>query len=295
MPSSQGIELAVIGGSGFYAMPGLEAIDEVSVETPFGPPSDAIRIGLLGGVKVAFLARHGRYHALLPSEIPQRANFWALKSLGVRRVLGVSAVGSLREEYRPGDLVVPDQVIDRTRGIRPATFFGEGVAAHVAFADPFSEVMRQAVLAAAKVAGATVHDGGSYVCIEGPAFGTRAESHLYRQWGASLVGMTALPEAKLAREAEMSYALLAAVTDYDAWHADHEAVDATSIFAVLKVNVTSSQGVVLALARSLPDVSRCPARTALDSALITPAAAIPQEALRRLGTILARRIGATNS
>ncbi len=276
-------------------MPGLEAIDEISVGTPFGPPSDAIRIGLLGGVKVAFLARHGRHHALLPSEIPQRANFWALKSLGVRRVLGVSAVGSLREEYRPGDLVVPDQVIDRTRGIRPATFFGEGVAAHVAFADPFSEVMRHGVLAAAKVAGATVHDGGSYVCIEGPAFGTRAESHLYRQWGASLVGMTALPEAKLAREAEMSYALLAAVTDYDAWHADHEAVDATSIFAVLKANVTSSQGVVLALARSLPDVSRCPARTALDSALITPAPAIPQEALRRLGPILARRIGGTNS
>ena len=276
-------------------MPGLEAIDEISVETPFGPPSDAIRIGLLGGVKVAFLARHGRRHALLPSEIPQRANFWALKSLGVRRVLGVSAVGSLREEYRPGDLVVPDQVIDRTRGIRPATFFGEGVAAHVAFADPFSEAMRQAVLAAAKAAGAAVHDGGSYVCIEGPAFGTRAESQLYRQWGASLVGMTALPEAKLAREAEMSYALLAAVTDYDAWHADHEAVDASSVFAVLKANVTSSQGVVRALACSLPDVSRCPAQTALDSALITPAAAIPQEALVRLRPILARRIGATNS
>ncbi len=291
MHPSLDIELAVIGGSGFYAIPGLTALEEVRVETPFGPPSDAIRIGTLGGARIAFLARHGRHHSLLPTEIPQRANFWALKSLGVRRVLAVSAVGSLREEYRPGDLVVPDQLIDRTRGVRPSTFFGSGVVAHVGFSDPFSQAMRLGILAAARASGAPAHDGGSYVCIEGPAFGTRAESHLYRQWGANVVGMTALPEAKLAREAEMSYALLAAVTDYDCWHDGHEAVDAAAVFAVLKANVAVSQRLVGTFAGALPDISGCPAQTALDSALVTPTAAIPQEALERLGPILARRLG----
>lgn len=272
-------------------MSGLESVDEVRIETPFGAPSDAIRIGRLEGATVAFLARHSRHHSILPSEIPQRANIWALKSLGVRRVLAISAVGSLREEYAPGELVVPDQLIDRTRGTRSATFFGDGAVAHVAFADPFSEAMRQGVLAAGRDAGAAIHDGGSYVCIEGPAFGTRAESHLYRQWGASLVGMTALPEARLAREAELSYALLAAVTDYDAWHTGHDAVDAKTVFAVLQANVALSTGVVRALVRSLPDISGCPAQTALDSGLVTAKAVIPQEALARLGPILARRLG----
>ncbi|MEX1103118.1 MAG: S-methyl-5'-thioadenosine phosphorylase, partial [Dehalococcoidia bacterium] len=200
------ITLAVIGGSGFYEMPGLDDVEEIAVSTPFGEPSDVIRVGTLDGVGVAFLARHGRGHRLLPSELPQRANFWALKSLGVERVLAVSAVGSLREEFRPGDVVVPDQLVDRTRGARPQTFFGEGVVAHVAFADPFCPQLRPLVLGAAREAGATAHDGGTYVTIEGPAFGTRAESELYRSWGMDLVGMTALPEAKLAREAELCYA-----------------------------------------------------------------------------------------
>ncbi len=289
---SEPIALAVIGGSGFYEMPGLEDAREVSVQTPYGQPSDAIRTGMLSGRRVAFLARHGRHHTILPSEIPQRANFWALKSLGVERVLAVSAVGSLREEFRPGDLVVPGQLIDRTRAARPSTFFGDGLVAHVGFADPFSEAIRGAVLAAARGAGAQAHDGGTYVCIEGPAFGTRAESHLYRQWAADVVGMTALPEAKLAREAELPYALLAAVTDYDAWHSGHDAVDAATVFAVLRKNVDVSRETVRLLAGRLPEVSGCPATVALDSALVTAPAAVTAAARERLAPILERWLGA---
>lgn len=285
------IDLAILGGSGFYHMPGLEDVSEVRVDTPFGAPSDAIRLGTLEGRQLAFLARHGRGHSLLPSELPQRANFWALKSLGVERVLAVSAVGSLREDYRPGEMVVPDQLVDRTRGLRPATFFGEGVVAHVAFADPFCPEMRSAVMAAATDANATVHDGGTYVVIEGPAFGTRAESELYRGWGASIVGMTALPEAKLAREAELCYAVLAAVTDYDAWHEHHEAVDAATVFTVLQKNVAASQAAVRYLVRALPLPGACGCRTTLDAALVTQPAAIPAAAIERLRPILRRRLG----
>jgi 5'-methylthioadenosine phosphorylase len=284
------IVLGVIGGSGFYHMPGLSDVDELAVTTPFGDPSDAIRVGMLEGRRVAFIARHGRGHTILPSELPQRANFWALKSLGVSTVLAVSAVGSLREEYRPGDLVVPDQLIDRTHGARPTTFFGEGVVAHVGFADPFCAPLSAALAQAAREAGATVHAGGAYVCIEGPAFGTRAESHLYRQWGASLVGMTAVPEAKLAREAEMHYALLAAVTDYDAWHEGHDAVDAQSVFAVLKQNVAVSREAVRRLVVTLPAAPRCECEKSLDSALLTAPEAIPAAARERLEPILRRRL-----
>jgi 5'-methylthioadenosine phosphorylase len=286
---AQPIELAVVGGSGFYEMPGLDAIEEIEVTTPFGVASDAIRVGTLEGVRVAFLARHGRKHTLLPSEIPQRANFWALKSLGVTRVLGVSAVGSLREDYAPGEMVVPDQLIDRTRGDRPETFFGGGVVAHVSFAEPFCERLREAVGYAAGTAG-TVRHGGSYVVIEGPAFGTRAESELYRSWGASVVGMTALPEAKLAREAELCYAILSAVTDYDAWHAEHEVVDARSVFAVLQQNVAASRETVRALVRALP-AGACGCATGLDAALVTSPKAISADARARLAPILARRLG----
>jgi 5'-methylthioadenosine phosphorylase len=238
---------------------------------------------------VAFLARHGRSHSLLPSEIPQRANFWALKKLGVQRVLAISAVGSLRADYRPGDIAVPDQLVDRTRGQRPATFFGDGVVAHVAFSDPFCPKLAHALGEAATVAGLRSHAGGTYVVIEGPAFGTRAESELYRSWGMSVVGMTALPEAKLAREAELCYALLAAVTDYDAWHADHEAVDAATVFAVLQRNVAAGHRVVRALMADLP-AGPCACHTALDSALVTPPDAIPRAARERLAPILARRL-----
>lgn len=285
------IDLAVMGGSGFYEMPGLSDVEEVAVETPFGSPSDHVRIGTLEGARVAFLARHGRGHTLLPSELPQRANFWALKWLGVRRVLAISAVGSLREDFRPGDMVVPDQLIDRTRANRPSTFFGDGVVAHVGLAEPFSEPMRQGAIAAARAAGATVRDGGTYIVMEGPAFGTRAESELYRQWGASIVGMTALPEAKLAREAELPYAVLAAVTDYDAWHAGHDAVDAATVFAVLRKNVETSREAVRHLAGALPDVSACPSTTALDAALVTEPGAIEADPRARLAPILRRRLG----
>lgn len=285
------IDLAVLGGSGFYEMPGLEAIEEVDVETPFGAPSDAIRVGTLEGRRVAFLARHGRNHELLPSELPQRANFWALKSLGVERVLAVSAVGSLREDCHPGDMVVPDQLIDRTRGQRAPTFFGHGVVAHIGFAEPFCLDLRTAVCKGARAAGATTRDGGSYVVIEGPAFGTRAESEIYRSWGASVVGMTALPEAKLAREAELCYAVLAAVTDYDAWHADHDAVDAKTVFAMLQRNVETSRLAVRRLVAALPASRDCGCGSALDAALVTPLESIDEGAMKRLGPILARRTG----
>jgi 5'-methylthioadenosine phosphorylase len=283
------IDLAVLGGSGFYEMPGLGDVEEVTVDTPYGPPSDAIRVGTLEGARLAFLARHGRGHRLFPSELPQRANFWALKSLGVKRVLAISAVGSLQEELRPGDLVCVDQFIDRTRGTRPATFFGDGVVAHVGMADPVCPALAAVAIAAAQRIAQAMHAGGTYVCIEGPAFGTRAESHLYRSWGAHVVGMTALPEAKLAREAELCYALVAAVTDYDSWHSEHDAVDAKTVFAVLQQNVEKSQALVREMARALPPVTdHCGCQSALDSALVTQPAEISPEARQRLRPLLAR-------
>jgi 5'-methylthioadenosine phosphorylase len=286
---AQQIDLAVLGGSGFYEMPGLEALEEVQVSTPFGPPSDSIRIGTLEGRRIAFLARHGRRHTLLPSELPQLANLWALKSLDVSRVLAVSAVGSLRLDYEPSHLVLPDQLIDRTSGKRPATFFGNGVVAHVAFADPFCPGLRVAIQTAAETAGVTAHAGGTYVVVEGPAFGTRAESELFRSWGASVVGMTALPEARLAREAELCYAVLAAVTDYDAWHDIHGPVDASTVFAALRANVSSGQMVVRELLRRLPS-GGCKCGSALDSALVTDRASIPAPSMERLSPILARTL-----
>ena len=279
-----------MGGSGFYAMTGLAGVEELSIETPFGAPSDTITVGSLDGQRVAFLARHGRGHRLLPSEIPQRANFWALKSLGVRRVLAVSAVGSLRENYQPREFAVPDQLIDRTRGDRASSFFGEGVVAHVAFAEPFCPALRASALAAARRGGVTAHDGGSYVVIEGPAFGTRAESELYRAWGASLVGMTALPEAKLAREAELCYAMLAAVTDYDAWHAEEAAVDAAIVFETLQANADLSREAVRRLTGLLPPEEACACDRTLDTALVTAPEAISAAARERLRPLLARRV-----
>ncbi len=284
---SDQIPLAVIGGSGFYEMPGLEDLEEVEVATPFGAPSDRFRVGRLGGVRVAFLARHGRHHTLLPTELPQRANFWALKQLGVERVLSVSAVGSLREELAPGHLVVPSQLIDRTWG-RPSTFFGEGLVAHISFAEPFCERMRAAALGAARAAGATVHDGGTYVVMQGPAFSTRAESALHRAWGADLIGMTALPEAKLAREAELCYATLACVTDYDCWHESEAAVDAATVFDTLRRNVAVSQAAVRLLAAALPPREGCPCSTALDAAIVASREAVPGSVRERLAPILRR-------
>ncbi len=284
------IPLAVIGGSGFYDMPGLSEVEEVVVDTPYGPTSDSFRIGTLEGVRIAFLARHGRGHRLLPSELPQRANFWALKSMGVQRVLSVSAVGSLRQDYRPGHLVTPHQIIDRTRGQRPSTFFGNGVVAHIGFAEPFCPSMRTAARVAAETAGAHVHRDAVYVVMEGPAFSTRAESELHRTWRADLIGMTALPEAKLARESEICYAMLAAVTDYDAWQESHT-VDATGVFETLSQNVAVAQKAVRELSKIIPARDNCECPTALDSALVTNPDAIDNEASERLRPILARRLG----
>ncbi len=279
--------VGVIGGSGFYGMEGLTDVQEVHPDTPFGPPSDAILVGTLDGERVAFLPRHGRGHRVLPSELPARANVYALKLLGVELVIGVSAVGSLREDIEPLHLVVPDQLIDRTRG-RPSTFFGEGLVAHIAFADPFCPDLRDVLVGAARGAGATVHRGGTYVVIEGPAFSTRAESNLYRAWGADVIGMTALPEAKLAREAEMCYGVLACATDYDVWHDGHADVTAELIVTNLHKNVeVSQQAVRLALA-DLPRERRCACARALRDALVTPLEIVPPQTLERLGPLIGR-------
>ncbi|MEO8539227.1 MAG: S-methyl-5'-thioadenosine phosphorylase [bacterium] len=285
------IPLAIIGGSGFYDMPGLSDVEEVSVDTPFGAPSDSFRIGTIEGNRVAFLARHGRGHTLLPSELPQRANIWALKKLGVERILAVSAVGSLRQDYRPSHLVTPHQLIDRSSALRPSTFFGGGVVAHISFAEPFCPALRVAARVAAEAAGANVHREAVYVVMEGPAFSTRAESELHREWRADLIGMTALPEAKLAREAEICYALLAAVTDYDTWHDGHDTVDAKMVFETLLQNVALSQSVVKHLAASLPSRDSCPCGSALDAALVTRPSAISAENREKLAPILERRLG----
>jgi 5'-methylthioadenosine phosphorylase len=278
---------AVIGGSGFYALEDLADVEEVRPDTPFGPPSDTIVIGTLKGTRVAFLPRHGRGHRILPSDLPARANIYALKTLGVEFVIGVSAVGSLRQEIAPLDLTVPDQLIDRTVG-RPSTFFGDGLAAHIAFAEPFCPVLRRALCEASAQAGATVHDGGTLVVMEGPAFSTRAESALYRAWGASLIGMTALPEAKLAREAEMCYAVLACTTDYDCWHESYGSVTAEMIVRNLMESLTvARQSVLLALDR-LPAHRDCPCASALRDAVVTPWHLVPESTKQKLAPIIGK-------
>ncbi len=281
------IRAAVIGGSGFYEMDGLSEIETLNVDTPFGPTSDAITAGTLDGQKVAFLPRHGVGHRLLPAEIPARANIWALKQLGVEFIVSVSAVGSLREDIEPLHMVVPDQLIDRTRG-RASTFFGDGLVAHIAFGDPFCSHLRGVVGGATGETGATVHKGGTYVVMEGPAFSTRAESDLYRTWGADIIGMTALPEAKLAREAEICFAVLACSTDYDCWHDGHEDVSAEMIVANLLQNVeVSRRAVRLALGR-LPQTRECACKDALKDALVTSLDLVPEATKQRLAPIIGR-------
>jgi 5'-methylthioadenosine phosphorylase len=280
--------VAIIGGSGFYQMEALTDVEEARVEkTPFGQPSDAIVIGTLDGVRVAFLPRHGRGHRILPSELPARANIYALKTLGVEFIIAVSAVGSLRQEIEPQHLVVPDQLIDRTKG-RPDTFFGQGLAAHIAFAEPFCPVLRDILWRSAQEARVTAHNGGTCVVMEGPPFSTKAESNLYRSWGADLIGMTALPEAKLAREAEVCYAILACVTDYDCWYEGQESVTAEMIVANLAKTVEVAQRTVrLALAR-LPARRDCLCASALRDALITPPDIVPEETKRNLAPIIGK-------
>lgn len=293
------VRAAVIGGSGFYWMEGMTDIKELRVRTPYGDTSDAIILGTLepefggdhGGRRVAFLPRHGVGHRLLPSELPARANIWALKSLGVEFIIGVSAVGSLREDIEPLHMVVPDQLIDRTRG-RPSTFFGEGLVAHISFGDPFCHDLRRIVTTATDEAGATVHHAGTYVVMEGPAFSTRAESHLYRSWNADVIGMTALPEAKLAREAEICYAILACATDYDCWHDTHEDVTAEMIVANLLANVEVSRHAVRRALQRLPAERTCACKDALKDAIVTSIDLVPESTLQRLGPIVGRYAGA---
>ncbi|MDX1389916.1 MAG: S-methyl-5'-thioadenosine phosphorylase [Acidobacteriota bacterium] len=280
-------EIGIIGGSGLYHMTGFEKETTVALETPFGDPSDVIHVGELEGRKVAFLARHGKDHRLIPSEINYRANIYAMKTLGVERVVSASAVGSMREDLHPRDVVVPDQFIDRTR-VRASTFFGNGIAAHVSFGDPLCPEVRKAVLHAAKSAGARVRDGGVYVCIEGPAFSTRAESLMYRAWGADVIGMTNLQEAKLAREAEICYATLALVTDYDCWHQEEQEVSVEALIENLRVNSGMAQQAIAHAVRTLgARGDACGCAHALRDAIITPLDAVSSETRKRLGPILA--------
>ncbi len=282
------LSIGIIGGSGLYDMAELTDRDEVRLETPFGDPSGPYITGTLRGRRVAFLARHGAGHTLTPSELNFRANIYGFKSLGVERILSASAVGSLREDIAPLHLVVPDQFIDRTRG-RVSTFFGDGIAGHIAFADPVCGTLARLLHDSAVETGATVHRGGTYVCMEGPAFSTRAESHLYRSWGASIIGMTNLQEAKLAREAEICYATLALVTDYDCWHADHDHVTVEMVIDNLTQNARTAQQVIAAVVGALaPGERTCACATALSTAIITRPDAVPDDTRRRLDVIMGR-------
>ena len=280
-------QVGIIGGSGFYEMEGFTDGQEVRVDTPFGPPSDTLTVGRLGDVPLAFLPRHGRGHRIIPTELPARANIYALKSLGVERVIAVSAVGSMKEQIRPLDLVVPDQLMDRTKS-RPSTFFGDGLAAHVSFADPFCPHLSTALVDAASQVGARVHAGGTYVCIEGPQFSTRAESRIYRQWGVDVIGMTALPEAKLAREAELCYASLALATDYDVWHESEAEVTVEMVVSNLLKNVETSKKVVGAAVAALPGERTCACPAALRDAIITQRDRIPGAARLRLDLLVGK-------
>lgn len=284
------LTVAVIGGSGLYDLDGLTDVAEERVHTPFGEPSDAVITGRLGAVRMLFLPRHGRGHLVNPSDINYRANLWALKSLGAEYCISISAVGSLREEIPPGDLVIIDQFIDRTL-TRPRTFFERGVVAHVEMADPVCPVLAGVLYESAKAAGARVHKGGAYVCIEGPQFSTRAESFLFRSWGATVVGMTNLPEARLAREAELCYATVALSTDYDCWHHSEESVTVTNVVAVLTKNVAMAREVVRRSAAAAPADRRCACAHALDHAILSDRTRIPDEARTRLQPILSRVLG----
>ena len=275
--------IGVIGGSGLYEMQGISRVKEVRVATPFGSPSDAIGIGDLEGISVAFLARHGRGHRLSPSEINYRANIYALKKLGVERIVSVSAVGSMKETLHPGDVVVPYQFVDQTKR-RVGTFFDGGVVAHVALADPICRDTADKLVEAVRKSGGTVHAGGVYLCIEGPQFSTRAESLIYRQWGVDVIGMTNLPEAKLAREAELCYATMALVTDYDCWHAGHDTVTVEGVIQTLQRNVALSREVIRTVVPWLADDRSCACGSALQSAVIS--STIPAAARRRLGLLL---------
>ncbi|MGA2118248.1 MAG: S-methyl-5'-thioadenosine phosphorylase [Bryobacteraceae bacterium] len=278
-------EIGIIGGSGLYSMPGFEAQEETMLETPFGAPSDNYVLGRLAGRKVAFLARHGRGHRISPSELNFRANIYGLKRLGVERIISLSAVGSLKEEHKPLDFVIPDQFVDRTLG-RASTFFGEGLVAHVSFAEPVCPQLSEVVRDACEAAGVSATRGGTYVCMEGPAFSTKAESFLYRSWGMDVIGMTNLTEAKLAREAEICYVTVAMVTDYDCWHEDHDAVTVTQIIATLTKNAENACKVVAEAVARTPAERGCKCGSALAHAILTDRKLVPEATQRKLGILV---------
>jgi 5'-methylthioadenosine phosphorylase len=280
-------KIGVIGGTGLYQIEGLTNIEEVNIDTPFGKPSDSIITGRLEGVGIAFLPRHGRGHRLSPTEVPYQANIYALKSLGVEHIISVNSVGSFKKELKPGDLVIPDQLIDRTRR-RVSTFFGEGIVAHIPFAEPFCPDLSRILFAAAKEIGATVHPKGTYIAMEGPAFSTRAESRLYRSWGADIIGMTMLPEAKLAREAEICYASIACVSDYDSWQEEVEPVTAEMVMDIVHRYINTAKKIIkLAVAR-VPKKRDCECASALKTAIITDPKLIPPEQKKKLKLLIGK-------
>lgn len=282
--------IGIIGGSGLYRMEGMTGIEKMKISTPFGEPSDAIILGTVEGARVAFLPRHGEGHRISPSELPAKANIYALKSLGVERIISVSAVGSLKEEIAPLDIVVPDQLIDATKG-RASTFFTDGIVGHVSLAEPFCPVLSQLSFEASTRAGAKVHKGGTYLVVEGPQFSPRAESQLYRSWGADVIGMTALPEAKLAREAEICYVTLAVVTDYDCWHASYESVTTDMILTNLRKGVETVKQILKLLLPSIPKERDCACASALKHAIATDRKCITEEKRKQLGLLIGKYLG----
>ncbi len=282
---------AVIGGSGLYNMAAISNVETVEVDTPFGEPSGTIRIGSLSGKRVAFLPRHGEGHVLSPSTLPYRANIYALKALGVRFIIAVNAVGSLREDYAPGHIITPDQIVDYTIHTRARSFFEDGVVAHVSVADPMSDYLRNLIADAVEAVGGTVHRQGNFLIEDGPRFATRAESHLFRAWNCDLIGMTAAPEAFLAREAEIAYASLAHVTDYDSWHSEEEAVTSDMVIRTLAKNIETVQKALVVAIAQLDEEKETPAHTALDTALATSRDAMDPQVIEKLRPILARVLG----
>ncbi|MBI4714582.1 MAG: S-methyl-5'-thioadenosine phosphorylase [Nitrospirae bacterium] len=279
--------IGIIGGSGLYQIEGLKNVREAEVETPFGLPSDSYILGEIDGVRVAFLPRHGRGHRIQPSDLNYRANIYGMKKLGVERILSVSAVGSMKEEIRPGDILIPDQFYDHTKR-RVSTFFGEGIVAHVALGEPVCPVLFETLYAASRTVGATVHRGGTYFCIEGPQFSTRGESLIYRQWGVDVIGMTNVTEAKLAREAEICYGTIAMATDYDCWHKEEAPVTAEMILGILGRNVETSKRIILEAVKRIPAQRTCPCAHALKDSLLTPADRVPGETRKKLDLIIGK-------
>lgn len=282
--------IGVIGGSGLYEIEGLTDLQEVTLNTPFGAPSDNYVTGMLEGVKLVFLPRHGKGHRLLPSEVPYRANIHGMKQLGVQRIISVSAVGSMKEAIAPGHIVIPDQFFDRTQGKRASTFFGDGVVAHVQFADPVCAELSSTLAKAARKVGATVHKGGTYICIEGPNFSTRAESNVFRSWGVDIIGMTNIPEARLAREAEICYATVALATDYDCWHEAHDDVSIDAILEIIRQNVATARNIIKQAAQALRQLPTCACGEALKYAVITDPARIPAQTRANLELLIGRHL-----